>query len=69
MISKHLKLLPDRLSGVPDPPSPPSASADSEPPAWLLSSLSHEMVVRLVHRAGTTLPCIRPRDRANGSDL
>jgi hypothetical protein len=68
-ISKHLKLLLDCLSGITESPSP-----DSSPPAsdavapLLLSSLSPDEVVRLVHCPGSLPPPIHPCDRSNRSD-
>ena len=48
-IAQHLQLLFDQLSGLPTPPSSPPA--DSEPPTpQLLSSLSPNDVIGLVHR-------------------
>ncbi len=69
MISQHLKLLSDHLSGLADHLSPvttPPASAPVAPK--LLSSLSRDEVVRLVHRPGSSPPPVHPCDRSNGSD-
>lgn len=70
LISKQLQVLSDRLSGVTAPPPPPSPQpTDSASVApRLLSSLSQDEVVRLVHRPGSELPPVRPCDRSNGSD-
>ena len=68
-ISQHLKLLLDRLSGLADSPSPVSA-----PPALkhvapkLLSSLSPDEVVCLVHCPGSLSQPVRPCDQSNGSN-
>ncbi len=75
LISKQLQVLSDHLSGitVPPLPSPPAVSdsgapvSDSDAPR-LLSSLSQEDVVRLVHRPGSAPPPVCPCDRSNGSD-
>ena len=62
LISKQLQVLSDWLSGFTEP-------SDSTPVApRLLSSLSQEEVVWLVHRPGLVLPPVRPCDRSNGSD-
>jgi hypothetical protein len=66
LISKHLQVLSDRLSGL-TVSLPPSSGLDPVAPK-LLSSLSHEEVVWLVHRPGSTLPPVCPCDRSNGSD-
>jgi hypothetical protein len=66
LISKHLQVLLDRLSGLTVSP-PPSLGLDPVAPK-LLSSLSHEEVVRLVHRPGSTLPPVCPCDLSNGSN-
>jgi hypothetical protein len=66
LISKHLQVLSDRLSGLTVSP-PPSLGLDPVAPN-LLSSLSHEEVVRLVHCPGSALPPVCPCDRSNGSD-
>ena len=69
IISKHLQGLLGNMN--PPPPSPPS---DSDPPVLapvaprLLSTLSQEDVVKLIHRPGSNLPPVRPCDRSNGSD-
>ena len=75
LISKQLQVLSDRLSGitVPPLPSPPAVLyLDAPVSDWdtprLLSSLSQEDVVRLVHRPGSVPPPVRPCDRSNGSD-
>ena len=70
LISKQLQVLSDQLSGVTAPPPSPSPQPpDSTPVApRLLSSLSQDEVVRLVHRPGSVLPPVRPCDRSNGSD-
>ncbi len=62
LISKHLQVLSDRLSGFTVFP-PPSLGLDPFAPK-LLSSLSHEEVVRLVHRPGFALPPVRPCDQS-----
>ncbi len=68
-ITQHLKLLSDHLSGITASPSPDSSPQDSGPMApKLLSSLSPDKVVRLVHRPGSSPPPVRPYDRSNGSD-
>jgi hypothetical protein len=66
LISKHLQVLSDRLSGLTVFP-PPSSGLDPVAPK-LLSSLSHEEVVWLVHCPGSALPPVCPCDRSNGSD-
>ncbi len=66
LISKHLQVLSDRLSGLMVSPPPCSGSDPAAPK--LLSSLSHEEVVWLVHRPGSTLPPVCPCDWSNGSD-
>ncbi len=66
LISKHLQVLLDRLSGLMVSP-PPSLGSDPVAPK-LLSSLSHEEVVQLVHRLGSALPPVCPCDWSNGSD-
>ncbi len=66
IISRHLKFLSDRLSGLPVPPPPPS-DLDSVAPK-LISSLSHDEVVQLVHRHGSILPPICLCDLSNSSD-
>jgi hypothetical protein len=69
VISKHLKLLSDRLSGLADHPSPVTTPPASDPVApKLLSLLSRDEVVRLVHRPGSSPPPVRPCNRSNGSD-
>jgi hypothetical protein len=56
----------DQLSGLWVPPPPPS---DLDPVApKLLLSLSHDEVVRLVHRPGSIFPAVCPCDPSNGSD-
>ena len=75
LLLKQLQVLSDRLSGitVPSLPSPPAVSdsgapvSDSDTPR-LLSSLSQEDVVRLVHRPGSVPPPVRPCDCSNGSN-
>jgi hypothetical protein len=72
LISKQLQVLSDRLSGI-TVPSPPAVSESDSPVSdldtrRLLSSLSREDVVRLVHRPGSVPPPVRPCDRSNGSD-
>jgi hypothetical protein len=68
-ISKHLKLLSDRLSGIAISPSPDSSPQDSNPVAPnLLSSLSPDKVVCLVHHPGSLPPPVHPCDRSNGSN-
>ncbi len=66
LISKHLQVLLDRLSSLTVSP-PPSSGLDSVAPK-ILSSLTHEEVVCLVHRPGSALPPVRLCDRSNGSD-
>jgi hypothetical protein len=66
LISKHLQVLLDRLSDLTVSP-PPSSGLDPVAPK-LLSSLSHEEVVRLVHRPSFILPPVRPCDWSNGSN-
>jgi hypothetical protein len=66
LTSKHLQVLSDWLSGLTVSP-PPSLGLDPVAPK-LLSSLSHEKVVRLVHRPGSALPPVHPCDWSNGSD-
>ncbi len=69
VISQHLKLLSDHLSGLADPPSPITTPPASDPVApKLLSSLSRDEVVRLVHCPGSLPPPVRPCNRSNGSD-
>jgi hypothetical protein len=68
-ITQHLKLLLDRLSRIAASPSPNSSPQDSRPLApKLLSSLSPDEVIRLVHRPGSSPLPVRPCDRSNGSD-
>ena len=68
-ISQHFKLLSDRLSGLADPPSPALAPPGIEPMSpKLLSPLSHDEVIRLVHRPGSLPPPVRPCDWSNGSN-
>ncbi len=66
LISKHLQVLSDWLFGLTVSP-PPSLGSDPVAPK-LLSSLSHEEVVRLVHRPGSALPPVCPCDWSNGSN-
>jgi hypothetical protein len=66
LISKHLQVLLDWLSGL--TVSPPSSSGSDPVAPKLLSSLSHEEVVQLVHHPGSALPPVRPCDQSNGSD-
>ena len=70
LLSKHLQVLSDRLSGATAPPPSPSTQPTGLTPGAprLLSSLSKDEVVRLVHRPGSALPPVRPCDRSNGSD-
>ncbi len=65
LIFKRLQVLLDQLSGLTVSP-PPSLSSDPVAPK-LLSSLSHEEVVSLVHRPGSALPSVNPFDWSNGS--
>jgi hypothetical protein len=68
-ISKHLKLLSDCLSGITGSPSPDSSPLASDAVApKLLSSLSPDEVVCIVHRPGSSPPPIRPCNRSNGSN-
>ncbi len=68
-ISQHLKLLSDHLSGFADSPSPASAPLAFEPVApKLLSSLSPDEVVCLVHRPGSLPLPVRPCNWSNGSN-
>ncbi len=67
-ISQHLKLLSDCLSGLADSPSPVSPPAPEPVAPKLLSSLSPDEVVWLVHRPGSSPPPVRPCNRSNGSD-
>ncbi len=68
-VSQHLKLLSDCLSGLADPPSPAPAPPEIEPVApKLLSSLSPDEVVRLVHRPGSSPPPVCPCNWSNGSN-
>jgi hypothetical protein len=66
LISEHLQVLSDRLSGLTVFP-PPSSGLDPVAPK-LLFSLSHEEVVRLGHCPGSALPPVHPCDRSNGSN-
>jgi hypothetical protein len=66
LISKHLQVLSDRLFGL-MVSLPPSLGLDTVAPK-LLSSLSHEEVVRLVHCPSSALPPVRPCDWSNGSN-
>ncbi len=66
LISKHLQVLSDWLSGLTVSP-PPSSGSDPVAPK-LLSSLSHEEVVWLVHHPGSALPPVHPCYRSNGSN-
>jgi hypothetical protein len=66
LISKHLQVLVDWLSDLTVSP-PPSLGLDPVAPK-LLSSLSHEEVVWLVHRPSSALPPVCPCDWSNGSD-
>jgi hypothetical protein len=66
LISKHLQVLLDWLSGL-TVSLPPSLGLDPVAPK-LLSSLSHEEVVWLVHHPGSALPPVHPCDWSNGSD-
>jgi hypothetical protein len=68
-ITQHLKLLSDWLSGIAASPSPDSSPQDSRPVApKLLSSLSPNEVIRLVHHPGSSPLPVRPCDWSNGSD-
>jgi hypothetical protein len=66
LISKHLQVLSDWLSGLTASP-PPSLGLDLVAPK-LLSSLSHDEVVWLIHHLGSALPPVCPCDWSNGSD-
>jgi hypothetical protein len=62
-ITQHLKLLSDRLSGIAASSSLDSSPQDSGPVApKLLSSLSPNEVVHLVHPLGSSPPPVRPCD-------
>jgi hypothetical protein len=63
LISKHLQVLLDRLSGL-TVSLPPSLGSDPVAPK-LLSSLTHKEVIRLVHRPGSAHPPVHPCDRSN----
>jgi hypothetical protein len=66
-ITQHLKLLSDHLSGIAASSSLGSSPQDSGPVApKLLSSLSPNEVVHLVHRPGSLPPLVRPCDWSNG---
>ncbi len=68
-ITQHLKLLLDRLSGIAASSSLDSSPQHSRPVApKLLSSLSSDKVVRLVHHPGSSPPPVCPCDRSNSSD-
>ena len=68
-ISQHLKLLSYRLSGLADSPSPASAPPEIEPMApKLLSSLSPDEVVHLVHCPGSLPPPVCPCNWSNRSN-
>ena len=68
-ISQHLKLLSYCLSGLADSPSPASAPPEIEPMApKLLSSLSPDEVVHLVHCPGSLPPPVCPCNWSNRSD-
>ena len=47
---------------------PPSSSSEDLSTPRLLSTMSRDDVLRLVHHEGTSLPSIRPCDTANSSD-
>jgi len=66
-IAQHLQVLSTKLSSLQSPP-PDSSETSTTPPSRLLSTLSLDEVVRLVHRPGSVLPRVRPCDRTNGSD-
>jgi hypothetical protein len=66
LISKHLQVLLDWLSGL-TVSLPPSSGLDLVAPK-LLFSLSHEEVVWLVHCPGSALPPVCPCDWSNGSN-
>ena len=68
-ISQQLKLLSDHLSGLADSPSPALAPPVLVPVApKLLSSLSPDKVVRLVHCLGSLSLPVRPCNWSYGSD-
>ncbi len=67
LIAQHLQVLSDKLSGL-QSPQPSSPETSNPPPSRLLSTLSQDDIVRLVHRPGLVLPQVRPCNRANGSD-
>ncbi len=58
-----------------DPPHPADAalpildvSLAASPPIWLLSTMSQEDVLHLVHHQGTVMPSVQPCDTANSCD-
>ena len=61
--------LPAAASSPPSllPSSPPSDSGEP-PSSTLISTMSREEVLALVHKDGTTLPAVRPCDTANSCD-
>ena len=73
---QHLSTAPSQTTAVvdPTPASPSESSADFPSPLsmpgepWLLSTMTAEEILWLVHYPGTTLPSVRPCDTANGSD-
>jgi hypothetical protein len=68
-ISRHLQCLSTELLGLSGSPPTDSTPLDPGPVALrLLSSLSHDDVVRLVHCPGSTPPPVRPCDCSNGSN-
>ena len=68
-ITQHLKLLSDHLCRIAASSSLDSSPQDSGPVApKLLSSLSPDKVVRLVHRPGSLLPPVCPCNRSNVLD-
>jgi hypothetical protein len=67
LITQHLQVLSDKLSGLQSPP-PSSPDTLDPPPPRLLSTLSQDVVVHLVHRPGLVLPRVCPCNHANGSD-
>jgi hypothetical protein len=55
----------------PPPSTLPTTAPNPQPepkPHWLLSTLSHDAVVKLMHHEGADLPSICPCDTANKSD-
>ena len=66
-IKQHLQGLSDKLAGL-QPPPPSSQVPSNSPPSLLLSMLSRDEVMRLVHRPGSKLPQICPCNCANKSN-